>query len=241
MYSDKPAYQPWNEEEFISDYQVRGMTPVQRWIYRTLLQAAFFHKTRPYLPNDDGVLWILAGCESMEQWKENKTAVLKCFTVAKHDSTLLAQKRVTADWNHLEETRARMAELGRRSAAARQMFSVRLTHDKQVSKVSKVSNREVKEDRTERIARKRAFPDDFTPNDSNRNWATKLGIDINAALEEFREFHQSKGNRFIDWHLAFNTWLRRAAQFSYGKPQQKVVNRDIFEVMKEQLDARLPE
>ena len=60
----KPDYQPWNEEEFQADVFVRGMNWMQKHFYRALLQAAFFHSTRPYLPADDEVLWVLAGAES---------------------------------------------------------------------------------------------------------------------------------------------------------------------------------
>src|SRR5579863_7039208 len=45
--NSKPMYQPWNEEEFQADVFVRGMTWLQRHLYRALLQASFFHGTRP--------------------------------------------------------------------------------------------------------------------------------------------------------------------------------------------------
>jgi uncharacterized protein YdaU (DUF1376 family) len=126
VYNKKPLYQPWNEEEFLSDVRVRGLTCVQRWMYRTLLQAAFFHSTRPYLPNDDRILWVLAGCESLEQWRANRDSVLELFTFS-HDSKLLGNKRVIEDWQRLEESREKMAELGRKSAAVKRTFSARST------------------------------------------------------------------------------------------------------------------
>jgi len=126
MYNKKPLYQPWNEEEFLSDVRVRGLTYVQRWMYRTLLQAAFFHSTRPYLPNDDRILWVLAGCESLEQWRANKEEILELFTLS-NDSKLLGNKRVIEDWQRLEESREKMAELGRKSAAVKRTFNARST------------------------------------------------------------------------------------------------------------------
>jgi len=126
MYNKKPLNQPWNEEEFLSDVRVRGLTYVQRWMYRTLLQAAFFHSTRPYLPNDDRILWVLAGCESLEQWRANKEEILELFTLS-NDSKLLGNKRVIEDWQRLEESREKMAELGRKSAAVKRTFNARST------------------------------------------------------------------------------------------------------------------
>jgi len=115
----KPLYQPWNEEAFRADLQVGAMSPTQRWIYRTLLQAAFFHSTRPYLPDDDTQLWLLAGCESPKQWDRNKGVVRAMFTPVEVDGIrLLSQKRLLADWNRIEEKRQMLSENGRRGRKA---------------------------------------------------------------------------------------------------------------------------
>lgn len=143
MYNKKPLYQPWNEEEFLSDVRVRGLTCVQRWMYRTLLQAAFFHSTRPYIPNEDRILWVLAGCETIGQWRENKDAILEFFDPVE-DSKLLGNKRVIEDWQRLEELREKMAELGRKGAAVKRTFIERQPHDKQV-KLSKEKRSEGRE------------------------------------------------------------------------------------------------
>lgn len=118
--NSKPMYQPWNEEEFQADVFVRGMSWVQRHLYRALLQASFFHSTRPFLPNDDEVLWVLSGAESQEMWEQNKVRVLKRFTVVAEHPELLGNKRVIADWERLTDARSKMADLGQRSVAARQ-------------------------------------------------------------------------------------------------------------------------
>lgn len=57
--------------------------------------------------------------------------------------------------------------------------------------------------------RARALPADFKPNDANRELAAKRGVDINAALEGFIDYHRSKGSTFKDWPAALNTWIRR--------------------------------
>jgi hypothetical protein len=115
----KPLYQPWNEEAFRADLHVGAMAPTQRWMYRTLLQAAFFHSTRPYLPDDDAQLWLLAGCESPKQWERNKDVVRVMFTpVEVGGERLLSQKRLLADWNRIEEKREALAEAGRKGGKA---------------------------------------------------------------------------------------------------------------------------
>lgn len=118
MENKKPLYQPWNEEEFQSDVFVRGMTALQRWMYRSLLQASFFHTTRPFLPNDDRILWVLAGCENRQQWLDNKSEILERFTAVDGQPNLLENKRVTADWNKLRDFRDKMSELGSKGGQA---------------------------------------------------------------------------------------------------------------------------
>ena len=121
--NSKPMYQPWNEEEFQADVFVRGMTWLQRHLYRALLQAMFFHSTRPFLPADDEVLWVLSGAESIEMWQQNKSKILKRFTAVSDRPELLENKRVTADWERLTDARNKMAELGERSAAVRRALN----------------------------------------------------------------------------------------------------------------------
>ena len=121
--NSKPMYQPWNEEEFQADVFVRGMTWLQRHLYRALLQAMFFHSTRPFLPADDEVLWVLSGAESIEMWQQNKSKILKRFTAVSDRPELLENKRVTADWERLTDARNKMAELGDRSAAVRRTLN----------------------------------------------------------------------------------------------------------------------
>ena len=119
----KPQYQPWNEDAFQADVFVRGMTWLQRLLYRSLLCAAFFHNTRPYLPTDDDVLWVLAGAENLEMWLQNKTVIMKRFTVCSHDPNLLEQNRVLKDWNRVQDALTASREYGRngglKSAASR--------------------------------------------------------------------------------------------------------------------------
>jgi hypothetical protein len=115
----KPLYQPWNEEAFRADLHVGAMAPVQRWMYRTLCQASFFCSTRPYLPDDDAELWLLAGCESPKQWERNKEVVRSRFTpVEVAGVRLLSQKRILADWNRIEVKREALAEAGRKGGRA---------------------------------------------------------------------------------------------------------------------------
>lgn len=58
------------------------------------------------------------------------------------------------------------------------------------------------------------FPTGFQPNENNRSNAQKFGVNLEAAVEAFEDYHVSKGNKFVDWNRALNTWLRNTVLFS---------------------------
>ena len=214
MQNKKPLYQPWNEDAFLSCVFVRGMTAVQRWMYRTLLQSAFFHSTRPYLPKDDRVLWILAGCESKSQWEENKEVVLACFTVAEHDHNLLENKRVTDDWDHLTESRERMSELGQRSVVVRgalngrstdvkRALNGRSTYVKRALNVGSTSTVQYSTDTdTEEQSKEKKSEDTAEDSVSGQEPTRSLGCEWkNLALKHRSYFHTKASVRFKDKYV----------------------------------------
>lgn len=123
----KAMYQPWREEAFRADEFVQTMTPIQKWMFRTLLQAAFVCAERPYLPDDDARLWAMAGCESPAQWKQHKDVVRARFVpITLNKQRLLSHKRVIEDWNRIQEareTRIRSASTAGKASAAKRWGS----------------------------------------------------------------------------------------------------------------------
>jgi hypothetical protein len=96
----KPKYINWYEETFQAEPRVRHMKPIQRHFYRALLIQAFYCSTRPYLPDDDAELWILADAESEEQWMEHAKVVRRMFEpVVIEGVKLLSQKRLLKEWD----------------------------------------------------------------------------------------------------------------------------------------------
>lgn len=117
---EKPLYQPWSEEAFRSSIYVQSMTYIQKWMYKSLLLASFCEATRPYLPNDDNVLWRLAGCESKKQWDEHKAPILERFEKVNSDGVaLLLNDRVYQDWLKVQDYYSNRSENGRKSAEKR--------------------------------------------------------------------------------------------------------------------------
>jgi uncharacterized protein YdaU (DUF1376 family) len=96
----EPPYQFWQEPEFQKDqYVSRILTPVQRGMYRAMLQGAFYLSTRPYLPTDDVKLMALADAGSMENWLANKEDIMRLFQPAKwKGEEVWGHKRLVRDW-----------------------------------------------------------------------------------------------------------------------------------------------
>jgi hypothetical protein len=69
----------WHKPDFLLDRLVQRMNPTQRWMYRQLLQTAWWCDWRPDLPNDDDELWLMAGAESLKQWQHGKPLILKKY------------------------------------------------------------------------------------------------------------------------------------------------------------------
>jgi uncharacterized protein YdaU (DUF1376 family) len=128
MSSKKPSIQPkymcWCEPDFWADREVVSMPHQARAYYRTLLQAAYWTSTRPYLPDDDAQLWQLADATSIVDWQVHKQIVLAKFQpFTKGDQKLLAHKRLLRDWKQIvvayEQTRA----AGKKSAESRRRIA----------------------------------------------------------------------------------------------------------------------
>ena len=55
------------------------MTPTAVKTYMMLLHEAYLCSTRPYLPDDDEELSLMAYCESSEEWASVRGSVLGMF------------------------------------------------------------------------------------------------------------------------------------------------------------------
>jgi len=128
----KASYQPWSEEEFQADLDVQQLSPLEKWMYRTLLQQAWVASSRPRLPDDDAVLWKLAGCQDQDQWETYKTAVRAMFQAVEIDGVaLLERKRLNHDWDALVAKRIKRMEAGHKSVEVRDALAEKRAQDRQ--------------------------------------------------------------------------------------------------------------
>jgi uncharacterized protein YdaU (DUF1376 family) len=99
----KPKFIAWYEDDFRADRIVQRWTCVQRALYRNLLIESYYNAERPFLPNSDEQLWLLADAENIEQWKENRDTILTKFEAFKDKQgrPLLKNKRVIEEWDKM--------------------------------------------------------------------------------------------------------------------------------------------
>lgn len=94
----------WYEDSFQADLRVRYMKPTQRHFYRALIIQSFYCDERPYLPDNDDMLWMLADANDKEHWMEHAPVVRSMFTpVAIDDVPLLSHGKILREWENTEE------------------------------------------------------------------------------------------------------------------------------------------
>jgi hypothetical protein len=179
-------------------------------MYRTLLQAAFFHSTRPYLPDDDAQLWLLAGCESPKRWERNKEVVRAMFTTVEIDGVrLLSQKRLLADWDRLEEKRQMLSENGRRGRKAQLESSNRPANAEQMpgncpANAGQEKLREVKRSRAAAAQLRECWEVVGVPQpvgdpqfqfEWEKFYSQHRDLPIVQAMEEFIQYRQGRAQR----------------------------------------------
>jgi hypothetical protein len=58
------------------------------------------------------------------------------------------------------------------------------------------------------------LPEDFQPKASHELMANEYGLPLPDVFAGFSDYHRSKGNKFKNWDLALNTWIRNEIRFS---------------------------
>jgi hypothetical protein len=120
----KPQFIMWEEGSWRADRIVAAMTRHQRAMYRNLLMECYVGNERPYLTTNDRALWQIAEADSLEDWLQNKPAIMVKFRemVRKEDREIVfCNKKVIEVWNDLEEKLDQKRNAGRASAKSRRL------------------------------------------------------------------------------------------------------------------------
>lgn len=194
MKTSSPEYICWHENEFMADRAVVRMQPHQRLMYRALCQVARYCETRPYLPDDDNELYILADADSIDQWKANREAILVKFQrVTVDGKPMLAHKRVLADAALYDEWLAQKRGAGKASADSRRQRAMdsRSTGAQQSSE-SIERNRKEKEKDVEKPAPASAASEKFPIDTEEDQPLPEISVGEGKILARFSELSGSK-------------------------------------------------
>jgi hypothetical protein len=66
------------------------------------------------------------------------------------------------------------------------------------------------------------LPDSWTPTPDHEAIAREQGVELKAQAELFRDHYKANGESKADWDATFRNWLRRAREFSRGRPAPKI-------------------
>jgi len=65
------------------------------------------------------------------------------------------------------------------------------------------------------------FPDVWSPNDSHRQRAREIGLDVDAEAVRFEAHHRSKGTESACWNSSFTTWLLNSRKYRDEREAEK--------------------
>ena len=83
--------------------------------------------------------------------------------------------------------------------------------------INSETDKKTKKAKTAKKKQKHDFVDfDFTDNQKSK--CSQYGININELLNEFKDYHGARGNQFVDWSQAFNTWINNHIKFNKLNP-----------------------
>jgi len=66
----------------------------------------------------------------------------------------------------------------------------------------------------------KTLPENFEINEAGVKYANERGVNILTELQSFKDWHRSKGNRFVDWQAAWRTWCNKAVEFKVKQFQK---------------------
>lgn len=117
MSDERYPWYPWNVRDYRSSDRVLALTPLQRGIYRELLDVVWI---KGWIPATDIVQLARAARVSVSMMERNWNAIRPMFTpLPGLDGECLTSDRLEVERRHIDSRREKAAEAGRASAAAR--------------------------------------------------------------------------------------------------------------------------
>ena len=209
MAEEKGIYQPWSHESFMADRRVRRMTPTALKTYMMLLHEAYICTDRPYLPDDDEELKLMAFCETEEEWISVRDTVLGMFEKVEIEGRkLLKNSRLCQDWDKLQGIRANRTEAGRKGGLEKASKCLP-NSTKEVSKEVREVSKQEKEVSTPAYADNTISPRDEKP--ATDDELAEMGEEVMKIEKEIKQICLQSGFQAFGSREAWET-LEAAAR-----------------------------
>jgi uncharacterized protein YdaU (DUF1376 family) len=212
------AKAPWFKfyaADFLSDPDVMGMTAEQIGWYGLMLLMSWTNTPQGYITTDEQVLSTCCHCADALYFNRQARSVLKKFQTTE-DGQFYFHPKMVEQAEHMGQLAEKKSKAGKIGADSR-----RQQKPNACSTPVTDSDSDVDTDKKNRAKRSTSFPDGYQPNQSHKDFAISLGVNLREAFAAFRDFHQSKGSAFKDWDAALRTWLRNERKFDKSSPTRR--------------------
>jgi len=193
--------------------------------------------THGLLPNDDARLARIAG-RSIEEWTAMKPMLQAFFkqgwTHSRIDRELVRQRSISES-NSQKARKAASVRWGGMLQASVEQSSAN-ANQSQSHNHNQILESEDKKESVPRSSRGSRLQANWFPEIEEQELANKLGVNLSAELEKFRDYWISqpgqKGVK-VDWAATWRNWIRRVAE----NPKSKKSTNRIMDAAKEMLDV----
>lgn len=174
------------------------------------------------LPTDIKKLSQVAGTTPKRFQKVSKTVLAK-FTMT--DQNRFINERLERTRQEQENYRKSQSESGKRGAEKRWKKHGK-PNGNPISKPNGNPNGEkialqspIKKNTKKKVSF--CIPDSFTLSSKHIEYAVSKGIseqDIQGIFDEFKNWHQAKGTKYVDWDAVWRTWVGKHLEYHPKKP-----------------------
>lgn len=192
------------------DYEEKTahLSLLEHGVYSVLLD--FYYKTSSPLPTSAEQLQRICRCISED---ENKAlaSILEQYFIVKNGNyhnvradkeiikrAELSKKRANAAKSKTNDSQANAPPIAPAIAPTLTLTETTLSEDKSSSRVKRAHGHEL--------------PDDFKPDLESVNFCNEIGVNVQYAVSEMRDWAKSKRPKYHDWQATFRNSARRSSK-----------------------------
>lgn len=205
----------------------RHLDTFQHGCYRLLIDE--YMDTREPLPDNDQALANICHC-TLQEFLDHASTIIRSFFIGKDG--LLFHDYCDEELNYQDSKRRFASEKAQKAAKARyiknkDLHATSMHQECLAMPELRVKSKERKKEiEGKKFKNKKSIgvncPSDWKPSYASSEKAKVNFIDLIEESEKFKNWHGSKGNKFVNWDMAFNNWLTKAIEYkNKNNPHKK--------------------